>query len=246
MKIKSIWKTPDNLSFKLGHETHVWRLTLEMNPAQLNNAKLFLNKEELSRVRRFYFDKHRNHYIAAHGQMRKILCYYLNVKNEDLNFSFNEFGKPFLENGALYFNISHSNNLALLAINLKFELGVDIEWKKRKVNHLQIGERFFSAKEFSDLKSLPPEHQRQGFFNCWTRKEAYIKARGKGLGIPLKEFEVSLKPDESVELRSTNHDPEAVSSWHLYSVNPHPDYTGALCVNHTQEKILFWNGYDTM
>ena len=236
------WKKPDNQMELASDQTHVWLISLELKSDRIRTLKSFLSNDELARAERFYFDKHRNHYIAARGQMRKILNKYLKIENEKLIFSYNEFGKPFLKNELLQFNLSHSHELALLAINLQHELGVDIEWMHRKTNLLQIGERFFSANEFAVLKSLPVDQQRQGFFNCWTRKESYIKARGKGLGIPLSQFEVSLRPDETAVLESTWHDPEAVKKWTLYAIDPHPDYAAALSINTSQTQLIFWDG----
>ena len=196
----------------------------------------------MARAERFYFNMHHNNYIAARGQMRKILDKYLQIENHKLVFSYNEFGKPYLENELLQFNLSHSHNLALLAINLQYELGVDIEYIYRKTNLLQIAKRFFSTNEYNELKSLPTDLQRKGFFNCWTRKESYIKARGKGLGIPLSKFEVSLKPGDSVLLKCTRHDPAAVKNWMLYAFDPHPDYTAALTINTEETQLIFWDG----
>ena len=236
------WQTPEN-SFRIPkNEAHVWRLPLELKTNELDKANSFLFENELVRAQRFYFDKHRNHYIAARAQMRMVLSQYLNQDNKDIEFSYNEFGKPFFENNAIHFNLSHSHNLALLAVNLEYELGVDIEWMKRKTNLLKIGERFFSGNEYAELKSLPAQFQRQGFFNCWTRKESYIKARGKGLMIPLSEFEVSLLPGEPARLKSTLHDPEGVKRWSLYTFDPHPDYAAALTINTARTKISLWDG----
>lgn len=236
------WKKPENLSGTLKNETHIWRLPLELTISELEKAKSLLVEDEKTRAERFYFDKHRNHYVAARSQMRKILGFYLNIDNEKIIFSYNEFGKPFLDNEAIHFNLSHSHNLALFAVNLRYELGIDIEWMHRKTNLLEIGERFFSANEYAELKSLPAELQRQGFFNCWTRKESYIKARGKGLGLPLSKFEVSLLPGEPVCLKSTLHDPEAVNKWSLYAFNPHPEYAAGFTINNNHTQFSFWDG----
>ena len=235
------WKKPENIVKLSEDATHIWRLSLELKSNQLDELKSFLLQDELARAEQFYFDKHRNHYIAARGQMRKILNAYLNLGKETLVFSYNDFGKPYLKNKLLHFNLSHAHNLALFAVNLKHELGVDIEWMHRKTKILEIGERFFSTNEYSELKSLPDKFQRQGFFNCWTRKESYIKARGKGLGIPLSKFEVSLKPNDPVLLKSTLHDPEAVNNWTLYAFDPHPEYAAALTINTSHTKLLFWD-----
>ncbi len=233
-------KTVGNINIS-ERDTHIWLLPLELKPNQLTEVKSFLSEDELARAQKFYFDKQRNHYIAIRGLIRKLLGLYLNLNNKKIIFSYNEFGKPFLENRLVQFNLSHSHKLALFAVNINYELGVDIEWMHRKSNLLEIGERFFSENEFAELKSLPAELQRQGFFNCWTRKESYIKARGKGLAIPLSKFEVSLKPGDPVYLKSTLHDPKAINEWTLYAFDPHTEYTAAMTINTKVTKISFWD-----
>ena len=236
------WKNPKNTIRISENETHVWLLPLELKPNQLTEAKSFLSEDECARAEKLYFNKHRNHYIAGRGQIRKLLGLYLNSNSEEIVFSYNEFGKPYLENRSMHFNLSHSHEFALFAVNINYELGIDIEWMHRKSNLLEIGERFFSENEYTELKSLPAELQRQGFFNCWTRKESYIKARGKGLGIPLSKFEVSLKPGDSVLLKSTSHDPKALYEWTLYAFDPHSDYAAAMTINTKVTHISFWDG----
>ncbi|MEJ2544399.1 MAG: 4'-phosphopantetheinyl transferase superfamily protein [Calditrichaceae bacterium] len=203
------WKKPDTNINIYQNETHVWLLPLELESDQLHQLRTFLSDDEMDRAERVHFDKQRNHYIAARGQMRKIINNYLRIKDEKLVFVYNEFGKPYLENNPIHFNLSHSHE---------------------------------SENEFTELNALPANLQRQGFFNCWTRKESYIKARGVGLGIPLSKFEVSLKPDESVQLKSTQHDPEAANKWKLYAFDPYPDYTAALTINTNTTQISFWDG----
>jgi 4'-phosphopantetheinyl transferase len=236
------WIKPKDSVIISNSETHVWLLPLELNKRGLEKAKSLLDNHEKTRAEQFYFHRHRNHYIAARGQMRKLLSQYLNVENDRIKFSYNEFGKPYLEKNLIQFNLSHSNKLALFAVNLQYELGVDIEWMKRKSNLLQIGKRFFSTNEYAQLKLLPEKLQRQGFFNCWTRKESYIKARGKGLGISLSKFEVSLIPGESVQIKSTAHEPDAVKKWKLYAFNPHAEYAAGLTINTNHTQVCFWDG----
>lgn len=237
-----VWnKTISKLNISEG-ETHIWLLPLELKPNQLTEVKSVLSEDELARAEKFYFDKQRKHFIAIRGLVRKLLGLYLNLNNKEIIFSYNEFGKPYLENRLVHFNLSHSHKLALFAVNINYELGVDIEWMHRKSNLLEIGERFFSKNEFAELKSLPAELQRHGFFNCWTRKESYIKARGRGLAIPLSKFEVSLKPGDPVYLKSTSHEPKAINEWTLYAFDPHTEYAAAMTINTKVTKISFWDG----
>lgn len=242
MDKKNNWQNPSDITFTLNEKTHIWRLLLEFKQEKLEYFKSTLSKDEIDRANRFIFDKHRKHFIAARAQLRFIIGKYLNIQAEELNFEYNEFGKPFIKDHPLFFNLSHSHKMALLALNVKSDLGIDIEWKGRQIKYLEIGERFFSKNEFKELKSLPPNLQSEGFFNCWTRKEAYIKGVGKGLGIPLSKFEVSLKPEDKTELRSTRHDPEAVKIWKILALYPNPDYAAALSTHKYIKSYFLWNG----
>ncbi|MEJ2054581.1 MAG: 4'-phosphopantetheinyl transferase superfamily protein [Calditrichaceae bacterium] len=201
-----------------------------------------LSDDEKTRAERLYSEYHRSHFVAARGQLRLVLTRYLNIRNDEISFQYNQYGKPFLNGYPIYFNLSHSHNLALIALNESSDLGVDIEWILRKTKYLQIGKRFFSKNEYSQLESLPRAKQREGFFNCWTRKESYIKARGKGLGIPLDGFEVSLIPGGPVDLKSTRHDPGAVNQWRLHAFDPYREYKGAVTVNSNSDEIKLIDG----
>lgn len=211
--------------------THVWQLPLQVDSERSQFLASLLSTDEKQRAQRFHFDKHRYRFIAAHGQLRLILGEYLNCSAQALKFIENAFGKPFLDHKPLFFNLSHSHELALLAVNARFDLGVDIEWKGREIDYLQIGQRFFSENEYKELASLPDHLQHEGFFNCWTRKEAYIKAVGEGMRIPLGQFEVSLKPDDPACLLSTAHDPPAIKVWRLVGIDVASEYTAALAIH---------------
>jgi len=238
--IKSCWNAPGPASFTLDGTTHIWLISLEPdNPDELNR---YLSATELGRANRFAFDKHRRHFIAAHAQLRIILGNYLDARADSLSFEQNSYGKPFIKNFPLYFNISHSNLLGLIAVNGKHDVGVDIEWNRPNFNELRIADRFFSATETKQLYALPAELQKKAFFNCWSRKEAYIKARGKGLAIPLDQFQVSLRPDEPAEIISTEHDPIAAKEWKLAQIVPDEQYSGAVVVNQKDLILEFWDG----
>lgn len=211
--------------------THIWQMPLQIDSEQSQYLASLLSADEMKRAQRFHFDKHRFRFIAAHGQLRLILSEYLNCSAQDLTFNENEFGKPYLKHKPLFFNLSHSHELALLAVNARLDLGVDVEWKNREIDYFQIGQRFFSESEYKELTSLPDHLQRDGFFNCWTRKEAYIKAVGEGLRIPLRQFEVSLKPNEPARLLSTAHNPQAIKVWKLVAIDIAPEYAAALAIH---------------
>jgi 4'-phosphopantetheinyl transferase len=126
--------------------------------------------------------------------------------------------------------VSHSHGFALYAVNIGQEIGVDLERISRKVEASQIAQRFFSPHEVRVLQTLPEQLQREAFFNGWTRKEAFIKARGDGLSLPLDQFDVSLRPDEPPALLRTHFDPQEAGRWALHALTPGPGYVGALAV----------------
>jgi 4'-phosphopantetheinyl transferase len=208
-------------------QVDVWRVSL----AALPDLKAVLSPNELQRAARFHFAKDSRHFIAARGWLRTLLARYLDTSPASLRFEYGAHGKPALSAGCdLRFNLSHSRDLALLAVAKKRELGIDVEFMKESTAGPEIAERFFSAAEIAELRSLPPKQQRAAFFAGWTRKESYIKATGTGLFATLDRFTVSLAPNDwRVSLRV--HDNERESArWTLCSLHPGEGYAGALAV----------------
>ena len=226
--LNSSQRSASVLDVKLAAEqVDVWRASL----AALPDLKAVLSPDELQRAARFHFEKDRGHFIAARGWLRTVLARYLDTSPADLRLDYGARGKPALAQGSdLRFNLSHSHDLALLAVTREREVGVDIEFMKESTTGPEIAERFFSAAEIAELRALPRDEQRTAFFAGWTRKEAYIKATGVGLFAGLDRFTVSLAPNDSrVSLRV--HDDERESArWTLCSLHPGEGYAGALAV----------------
>jgi len=242
------WKTwnRDAFSFKLSNTVHVWLLSLIFDDSQIDYFKSLLSEDEKNRAARFRFDKPRKQFIAARGQLRILIAAYTKLLPEQIRFKYNSYGKPSLEMPAnsarLFFNVSHSHQLALIAFSNQYELGVDIEWVPPDFNGLHLASRFFSQKEVKQLRQVPEALKNEAFFNAWTRKEAYIKARGKGLSIPLSGFSVTLIPGEPARLIETGHDPEAVHSWSVKDLPVPSNYKGAVVANTGQFEVKLWNG----
>jgi 4'-phosphopantetheinyl transferase len=210
-------------------EIHVWLAKFDDYTA--DSLKLMLAADELERAARFHFDKHRNHYIIARALLRKLLAAYLDTGAGELQISYAEKGKPSLPEGpqaSLKFNLAHSHELAIYAFCWNREVGVDLEFIREDLADEKIAERFFSPGEIRSLKELPADLKKQAFFECWTRKEAYIKARGEGLSMPLDEFDVSLRPGEAAALLRNHKDPGEVTRWLMQSVVVPAGYVGAL------------------
>jgi|SRR5579863_108912 len=208
-------------------EIHVWRAGLDFADTVLDQFEATLAPPEKARADRFAFPRDRNAFVATRGILRELLGRYVSRAPADLEFDYGPQGKPALRVGpsqkSVEFNVSHSHGMALLVFALGRQVGVDVELVRPDFAGDKIAERFFSPQEVEELRGLPSNLQDEGFFLCWTRKEAYIKARGEGLQIPLKSFHVSLTPGEPEHLEAADS-----ARWTLRSLRPGPRYAGAV------------------
>jgi 4'-phosphopantetheinyl transferase len=213
---------------------HVWIADLAGYIPSANEFLLTLSPDEQVRADRFVFELHRGRFIACRGILRDILGHYTGVAPKLLRFDYNTYGKPELASdpgrGQVKFNISHSAGLAAFAITSGRRIGIDIEHVRPLDDLHSITKRFFSASEQEALANLAPEESTRGFFSCWTRKEAFIKAKGMGLSIPLDSFDVSVHPDEPPRLLRDSGDPGETEKWSMAALRPSDDYVGALAV----------------
>jgi 4'-phosphopantetheinyl transferase len=208
-------------------EIHVWRAVLDCSHSILLQYAATLADDEKARAARFFFERDHNRFVAARGILRHLLGGYLRCSPSDLQFAYHPRGKPFLvklaTNRSIEFNIAHSRNLALLAFSCGYSLGVDVEFVRSDIAAEEIAERYFCPQEVAELRALRPSARPEGFFLGWTRKEAYIKAVGDGLHIPLTSFRVSLTASQPAILESADK-----SRWSIKSLSPAPEYAGAL------------------
>ena len=235
----SIWtEPPPSPSLAVG-TVHVWRIALNQDDERLEGFRRTLEAGELDRAGRFHFDKHRRHFIVARGFLRSVVARYLGSQPEVLRFEYGAYGKPALGSGhTLRFNLSHSNEIALLAVALDAELGVDVEHIRADFASEDIAQRYFSRAEVEVFNTLPPSERVAAFFRCWTRKEAYIKAIGKGLSQALDAFDVTLAPDASPALLRAEADD--ASRWFLADVDVGEGYAGALIVERPVAEVRFF------
>lgn len=215
-------------------EVHVWRAPLDWPLPRVQVLQQILTDDERQRADRFHFAHDRQHYIVARGLLRTLLGHYLQQPPDQLRFSYNAYGKPALltapEQAPLSFNLSHSGGLVLYAFARHRALGIDIEKMRTNLEYEQIAEHVFSVYERGVLRALPADQKIDAFFNGWARKEAYIKARGLGLSLPLAEFDVTCGPHEPARLLSTRGEPEAAQAWSLQEIPIDPGYKAALVV----------------
>ncbi len=234
---------PQRLSLDSG-AVHVWRACLDQSSWPVERFRDTLDADERSRADRFHFSRDRERFIVARGVLRALLGRYLNRAPESLTFSYSAYGKPALASepgaDAIRFNLSHSHGMALYAVTRGREVGVDLEFIRCDLEAEQIAERFFSHSEIVALRALPPGVRKYAFFLCWTRKEAYIKARGEGLSMPLDQFEVSLIPGEPAALLSTKPDSDEALRWSLRDLNPACGYAAALATKGRDWTLSCW------
>ncbi|MEH2364598.1 4'-phosphopantetheinyl transferase HetI [Nostoc sp.] len=220
----------------LPDEIHVWRIELEQTEAQLQNLVATLSSDEMARAERFYFPKHRQHFIAGRGILRTILGRYLGVQPSQVQFNYQQRGKPVLADtfadSGLAFNLSHSQELGLCAVNCTRPIGVDLEYIRPMSDLEALAKRFFLPREYEMLRSLSPNQQQEIFFRYWTCKEAYLKATGDGLS-QLEQIEVSLTPTEPAKL-------EITEDWSLFELIPANNYVAAVAVANFGWHLKCW------
>ncbi len=224
-------------------EVHVWRASLSLAPSRLRHLAQILSADERERAKRFVMPKDRDAFATARGLLRLILGRYLNLESEVLRFCYGSHGKPFLapefNPNQLCFNLSHSGELALYAVALDQELGVDLERVDASLDCEAIARRFFSAQESASLLALPERDRPRAFFNGWTRKEAYVKAQGCGIAL-LNQFDVSLAPSKPAALLSIDGNSQAAADWTLQALDPDPEYVAALAIAGRTWQIKCW------
>ncbi len=211
-------------------EVHVWAASRDADAAEVASLRTLLTVEERRRADRFVSPLDQRRFAVGRGLLRRILGRYLDRDPATLRFEHNTHGKPGLAGTSLRFNLSHSGRLMLLALTLDRDLGVDIEQIRPDFGGEAIARRFFAPIEVDSLLGLPLSDRTLAFFQGWTRKEAYIKAQGKGLAMPLDEFAVEIRPEHPARLVATHPDPDEAGRWTLVELAAPPTYVAALCV----------------
>jgi 4'-phosphopantetheinyl transferase len=229
------------------HEVHLWLADLAAASAIAQELLPTLSPDERARAARFRFAQDRERFSAARGILRAILARYLAQPAAAIRFSYTPYGKPALaEHPAICFNLSHAGERAIYAVAQGRPLGVDIEHVRAELASATIAAQFFSAYEVQALGQLAPDDWEQAFFRCWTRKEAYVKARGLGLALALDQFDVTLAAGEAA-LLATRDDPAEAGRWTLYDPGLAPPYVGALAIAGpiTTIRHWLWQAYTT-
>jgi 4'-phosphopantetheinyl transferase len=222
---------PPGLELSPG-EIHLWSIRLDPPPEVVERLGRALSADEWERANRFRFDKHRRQYVVGRGALRSLVGVYTGTHPELVRFRYGDRGKPYLADpaGDLQLNLSNSDEMALVGFVREVEIGVDIEFLKPMPDCEPIAERFFSASERDVLRALPADRKEEAFFNCWTRKEAYLKAVGTGLAAPLDSFDVTLAPGEPPRMLTLEGNAERAARWYFQHFRPAEQYIGALAI----------------
>lgn len=216
------------------NDIHIWWAALDQPEWRVQQLAQTLSVDESIRADRFHFEQDRKRFIARRGILRTLLGGYLGIEPDRLQFYYGSHGKPALaENSSgstVRFNLSHSQGIAVYAVTRNSEIGIDIESIRFLSDAEQIAKRFFSAQEYAVFQTLTPSQKQPAFFKCWTCKEAYLKAIGDGLALPLDQFDVSLSPREPAKLLSIKGDSQSAHGWFLQELTPVSGYVAALAV----------------
>ena len=217
------------------NDVQVWRGYLDQPPATVDRLSELLSDDEHSRANRFHFEIDRKHFIVARGYLRTLISRYQEIPPAEIQFSYTSHGKPLLvttnpQLQPFHFNLAHSGGLAVYAFTRIGEVGIDVERIRPDVTGDEIAKRFFSPTECACLETLSKESRHHAFFNCWTRKEAFIKAIGIGLSLPLDQFDVTLAPGEPAQLLRTRWNESEAARWSLKVIDVGPDYAAAVAV----------------
>jgi 4'-phosphopantetheinyl transferase len=228
------------------HEVHLWCASLDLPPETSARLYATLSSDERKRRARFRFKRDQRRFVAAHGALRDVLGRYLQAPPGCISYRYNAFGKPELSpefGGRLKFNLSHSAGLALIAIAADSSVGVDLETIRAQSDYAEIARSFFSAAEVEQLIALPSHPCAEAFFSCWTKKEAYVKACGDGLAMPLHSFSVPLTTDPAhgpVDHCVASNEAVPAKRWSFYTLQPAPGHIGALAIEGSGWRLSQW------
>jgi 4'-phosphopantetheinyl transferase len=217
----------------------VWKFRIHANAQVFSQAKSLLSPDEMNRALRYKFDLHRWRFAYCRAVVRVLLANYLNTRPQVINFVYGKSGKPVLEDNLIFFNLSHTHDQAVLAISRDTQMGVDLEQVVSLPDQRSIANQFFAKPEIEQLFQLPEKAQQFAFFRCWTRKEAYIKAVGEGLGLGLDQFTVPVGEDVlQSPFHISNHHAEK-QPWWLEDIPAPAGYVGAIVTDRPDTELLF-------
>lgn len=219
----------------------VYLVDLSQSPVPPEQAWQALTPDEQHRAYRFRHPEHQQQYIQCHAMLRRILAKHADVAEPEIELQLSEFGKPALSGSAaqtgITFNISHSGAYAVIAVARNRAVGVDIEQAKQQRDLMDIARHCFAKDEYMAIRELDTPLRTAAFYSCWSRKESFIKATGKGLTMPLDKFAVSVLPDSPATLNAINQEYGNIAHWQMYTLLTPPGYFGALTLATDQDLL---------
>ena len=237
------WRVPPSAIALSAKDIHLWRVDLDSLGTLGGSTENSLSADEIARARRFHFDRDGARFADTRIALRNILARYVPFSPEDISFLYERNGKPELAHSqnetGLRFNVSHSGGVAVVAVSLGRRVGVDVE-QYRRVEFLEIASRYFSEQEYRDLIALQTEELQKNFFACWTRKEAFLKAMGEGIGTLLRQVSVTVAHSVAPELLEFLSDPEELNRWTLGDIAVTHDYAAAMAFERGPAEVQHW------
>ncbi len=233
---------PDLPEFYTTNDIHIWCLMLPKANNNVHDLYQNLSSDEINRASRFHFEKDKVGFSIARRGLRNILARYLHMPAKEIQFEYSEYGKPYLKNADIHFNISHSNEYVLYAFSKNRRLGIDVEFCKPNIDFLSLSKEICTEKEYHLLSSFSSDEQMHAFYQYWTYKEAIVKALGLGLSFPIKQIEI--------ELNKIENDRPVVAGdlhWSIREIPIGNNYAAALAVEvmKEDEDISFWTWNET-
>jgi 4'-phosphopantetheinyl transferase len=216
-------------------EIHLWLAFYDEGEERLHATyRKLLNAAEKEQEQRFYFARDRRRYLITRALVRTVLSRYVPIAPKEWSFSANAYGRPEIVNAqakdaCLSFNISHTHSLIVLGVTARCALGVDVENVREREISLDIADHYFAPQEVAALSAVPPHQQQYRFFEYWTFKESYIKARGMGLSLPLDKFSFHYPDDHAVKITIDPKLADDSARWQFWQFRPTPEYLVAIC-----------------
>lgn len=206
----------------------------------LQRYRSLLTAVELERCQRFHFELDRKRYLVTRAMLRTVLSRYAPIAPQDWSFTENDYGRPAISNAEaarIEFNISHTSHLILIGITASRKIGVDVEDFRSRTADIDLAERFFTEAEAADVRTRPAGDQNERFFEYWTLKESYIKARGRGLSIPLNGFSFKFTNDQSIRLAIDVRLKDHPARWHFWQFSLTDGHIMAVCAQRLSQRM---------
>lgn len=237
------WTQTDKKSTKiLENEVQLWKIKAVQNRNKISSLKKILSNEEKLKSEKFRFEKDSFTYITAHATLRLLISNYINISAKEITFKTNQYGKPdilFPDKTKLRFNLSHSNNQILIGFTLNESIGVDVEKIKRSEENYSILYHFFSEKEKEEFSRIPDQKKPETFFFSWNCKEAFVKATGKGLSLPLNSFAISI--ESLLQPKIVLNDYKESIDWNIKTFFTDKDFSSSVVVSGEISNYYFFD-----